>query len=371
MPEPTFILTQEEIAISVAIEPVFNMLYSLMLLNQADHLSGLGDWVTRTKARLTPEEDHKNKLVLYGLFYAVEPDRSWPVFEDYLAHLAKQDPNELRDRTFRAYAQLWLSEDGTHTTTNPEANQDDLDIGYLLSSVDAFLSFLRDRFPPIAIDVELESEAHRYLNDPPALQDLVVSHLRNMWETYISPEWNQIRPMLQNAVDAFRQIDFQSMTRPEAMSMVTGQDVEACNKHDLESYKRIVFIPSVHVGPYSGKFKTEDTLWLIFSARNPMGVDQIQPDLSRAEILVRVNALADDNRLRILRLVHEEGELRSQEIMEMLDLSQSAASRHLKQLSATGFLVERRCTGAKCYALNPPRIEDTLTAISLFLLGSK
>jgi DNA-binding transcriptional ArsR family regulator len=57
--------------------------------------------------------------------------------------------------------------------------------------------------------------------------------------------------------------------------------------------------------------------------------------------------------------------------MTKLDLSQSAASRHLKQLSATGFLAERRCTGAKCYDLNPQRIEDTLTAISLFLLGSK
>jgi DNA-binding MarR family transcriptional regulator len=56
--------------------------------------------------------------------------------------------------------------------------------------------------------------------------------------------------------------------------------------------------------------------------------------------------------------------------MERLDLSQSATSRHLKQLSATGYLSERRCNGAKCYALNPERLENTLKAISNFLLGT-
>jgi DNA-binding transcriptional ArsR family regulator len=370
MPEPTFILTPEMVSIQVDLAPVYNMLYSLMLLNKADHLSGLGEWVSRTKTQLTPEENFNNKLVLYGLFYAVEPDRSWPTFEAYLAHLATLDPNELRDRTFRAYAPLILSEDGTKTLDNSEVILDDLDLQGLLGSVDAFLEFLGDRFPQKAIDIELESEAHRYLNDPPALQDLVVTHLRHMWETYLASEWEQSRSILQASVEAFRQVDFQSMDRAEAMVMVTGQDFETCFQHDLDDYEQIVFIPSAHVGPYTGKFITEDTLWLIFGARNPAGIDQKLPDLSRAEILVRVNALADDNRLRILRLIHEAGELRSQEIMTKLDLSQSAASRHLKQLSATGFLVERRCTGAKCYELNPKRIEDTLMAISSFLLGS-
>ena len=92
------------------------------------------------------------------------------------------------------------------------------------------------------------------------------------------------------------------------------------------------------------------------------------PDLSRSELLVRLNALADDTRLRILQAIHEAGELCSQEIMVRLNLSQSAASRHLKQLSATGYLSERRREGAKCYSLEPDRIEDVLTAVSSYLL---
>jgi DNA-binding MarR family transcriptional regulator len=68
-----------------------------------------------------------------------------------------------------------------------------------------------------------------------------------------------------------------------------------------------------------------------------------------------------------LKLVAEAGELRSQDIINRLELSQSAASRHLQQLSATGYLTERRCEGAKCYRLNSERIENTLRAVSAFL----
>ena len=110
-------------------------------------------------------------------------------------------------------------------------------------------------------------------------------------------------------------------------------------------------------------------MWLFFGARQPQGIPGFSPDLSRSELLVRLNALADDTRLRILALFKEEEELCSPEIIERLALSQSAASRHLKQLSATGYLVERRREGAKCYCLNTDRIEDTLHALSQFMLG--
>ena len=83
---------------------------------------------------------------------------------------------------------------------------------------------------------------------------------------------------------------------------------------------------------------------------------------------MRLEALADDNRLRILRMIAERGEVHSQEIIDELELSQSATSRQLTQLSAAGFLKERRCDGAKCYALNGERVKDTLKALANFLL---
>lgn len=67
-------------------------------------------------------------------------------------------------------------------------------------------------------------------------------------------------------------------------------------------------------------------------------------------------------------MIAEDGELRSQDVVERLDLSRSAASRHLKQLSAARFLLGRRCNGAKCYRLNGQRLEKTLQAVSGYVL---
>jgi DNA-binding transcriptional ArsR family regulator len=136
----------------------------------------------------------------------------------------------------------------------------------------------------------------------------------------------------------------------------------------MEEMERVVFVPSAHVGPYMGKLGSLNTMWVFFGARIPDGIQFHAPDLSRTEILTRLNAMADDTRLRILKLVAEQGELSSQKIIAHIGLSQSVVSRHLKQLSAAGYLNERRCNGAKCYTLNPNRVKQTLRAVSTFLL---
>jgi DNA-binding transcriptional ArsR family regulator len=180
--------------------------------------------------------------------------------------------------------------------------------------------------------------------------------------------------MLQASADGFRQIDLGTLSRFEAAQRVLGRDFGAEGEEEaahwrraFELTERLVFVPSAHLGPYVGRFRSGDTLWVLFGARIPEGVSVYAPDLSRAEVLVRVNALADDTRLHILKLVSEHGELRANDIMAHVGLSQSAVSRHLKQLSAAGYLNERRREGAKCYSLNARRVESALRAVSTFL----
>lgn len=374
MPDPNSIVSPSILPVSVALEPAQNARNSLLLLGWMKKLSGLNDWVTRTAAALTPEQWHTNRLVMVGLHAATIPDRSWPSFPAYVDHLAAQDPTTLRDWVFNAYSQMDTLDGCKHCALpDPTDGRRRVDIAPLLASVDAFLEFLLERYPPDSIDTELESEAHGYLNDPPAMRSLIVSHFRSMWDQFLAPEWERVRPMLQDSVDAFRQLDLDGMSKWEAIRMLLGRNMteekEELWKATVEQVERLVMVPSAHLGPYFGKARSGDTLWILFGARIPEGAQVHAPDLSRAEILVRVNALADDTRLRILKLVAEEGEQRSSEIMAKVELSQSAVSRHLKQLSATGYLNERRCDGAKCYTLNPGRVEDTLRAISLYLLG--
>ncbi len=370
MPNPVQDLIVPDIPpITVSLEPVQNALYSLWLLVDAKTKTGLGDWVIRTAAALTPEEREMNRLVLIGFYYIVTPKQNWADFPTYLDHLAARNPVVLRDEMLETYTQMLPPLDNGKCQPML-AEPLSIDWEAVLESADTYLDLLHKHFGTDYIDDDLETKAYSYIVNPPTMQEMIVSHLRNMWERFLASEWERTEPMLQDAVSAFRQIDFSDMSKLEALQLIAGQISEEKNwVSRLGEVEHVIFVPTAHIGPYLGAFRSRDTLRVFFGARIPQGVQFHAPDLSRAEIVVRLNALADDTRLRILKLISEEGELRSQDIMQGLDLSQSAASRHLKQLSATGYLSERRFSGAKCYELNSERIKDTLQAISAFLLG--
>lgn len=369
MPGQDFIVTPEGAPISVALEPAHNALYSLLLLSTAEHMPGLAAWVTRTASALTPSERRQHDLVIIGLHHALPPEQSWSSFPAYLNHLATCNPDSLRDKMLAAYARMPLLADRDECCTWLDEPAP-IDLRAILRDTDSYLDFLRERFGPEKLDVELEAQAYSLVIDPPTMQNLIVSHLQKMWDEHLAPEWERVEPMLRDSVKAFRQSDLSNKSRLETAEFITGQELkEEKWGPAFERAEQVIFVPSAHVAPYVGKLGDGDTLWVLFGARIPEGVHFYAPDLSRAEIAVRLDALADDVRLRILRLIAEKGELQSQEIMATLGLSQSAASRHLKQLSATGYLSERRCNGAKCYKLNPERIEDMLHAVSGFLLS--
>ena len=360
-PDENILLTQIRDDISFDIEPAHNAIQSLMFLIRAEKLSGLGDWITKTLAAMTAEEKHRNDLVMMGLHYATIPYESYPSFPAFLDHLAAADPVVLRDKIMDTYAHMPCREDEPDPIMSTEE---------ALADVDTYLTYLGQRFELKNYDITIEAEAYTYLADPPALQEVVISHLKHMWDKYLAAEWNRVEPMLRDAVNAFQHVDFSEMERLEAIEFIVGQKPshKSWEKRLLET-EQLVFIPSTHVGPYLGMFPQGDAIRIVFGARLPEGTELHAPDLSRAEILVRLSALSDDSRLSILKLIADHGEQRSQDIIKQLNLSQSAASRHLTQLSATGYLIERRCNGAKCYNINTERLENTLRAVSAFLIG--
>ena len=352
---------------SVGLEPGINAFNSLMLLCKVDFLSGLDEWVTRTLAALPADRLWTQRIVFSGLYYAVAPVRSYPSFTAYMDDLERQKPEILRQRLFEAYARFPLLATIAEDKKYMAKSLAPTDMPALLANRRTYLKYLGERFTPDHYDEDVESESHSWLNDPAAMKDQIVAHLHFMWAEHLAPEWERVKPMLQTCVDAYRQVDLRGLSNVEAAQKVVGRELDEHWQMMLDKSERVVFVPSAHVGPYLTKLDTRQALYVVFGVRQPPGVVSASPDLSRSELLVRLMALADDTRLRILHLLAQGGEICSPDIIRDLELSQSAASRHLQQLSATGYLRERRRDGAKCYSLNADHIDDTFKAFTKFL----
>jgi DNA-binding transcriptional ArsR family regulator len=347
-------------SLRVALEPAQNVLNSLTLLSTADKFSGLDDWVTRTAADMSPAERHRNTLVIEGLHFAVVPDRSWPSFEAYLGDLAAREPVALRDRLLRNISRACIDKVPAGAEPGQLADPETL-----LNSADAYIRFLQDN--AFEFDLQIETEAHALFRDPARMKDLIISHLHAIWEQRMSAEWERVQPLLLESVAAFQQVDLRRLSGFEAIRLVTGQEPHEKWQKWVASSRQIIFVPSAHLGPYLRSFREDKLLWILFGARLPDGASTSSSALSRSDLLVRLNALTDDTRLRILSLLSQQDELCAQDIMVALDLNQSAASRHLRQLSAAGYITERRRDVAKCYSLNRERIGQTFRALDRFL----
>lgn len=348
----------------VMIEPAINAFGSMLLISKGEDEPGIHEWVTKTRAKMSAEERFRHKLVTIGFHYSILPQKAGMTFETYLESLESTPPSEFRDRLLKAYSEICLTEEA-QKNQSPSVDWDEV-----LSSAENYVDFLRFRFGEELTDEEVETRAYEYVIDPAALKQLVKGHIRWFWKNHLQAEWMRVRPMLEESARAFNQIDVGDMTRLEIIQFVTGKEYsEAKWGDELDNAKNLVFIPNAHLGPYIRHAKIQDNFYIYFGAHLPEGSNIHVPELDRAEMVARLSALADDTRLNILQMIAERGEMRSQEIMDAINLSQPSVSRYLSQLTATGYLQERRESGAKVYILNKDRIEKTLKAVNAFLFG--
>lgn len=349
----------------VNLEPALNSFGSMLLVAAEEEEPGIHEWVAKTRAKMSSEERARHKLVIIGLHYAVLPRKAGASFEAYLGELESTPPSQLRERLLEAYATICMTDKAKKDIGKP------VDWDKVLSSSKNYVNFLQHRFGDELTDQEMEAQAYQYVIDPVAMKQLITGHMRWFWENHLQAEWSRTRPMLEASARAFNQFDLAGKSRIEIIQFVTGKEVSELKwGGDLLKAKELIFIPNPHFGPYMRGTKIADHLYITFGAHLPEGSDVRVPELDRAEIVARLSALADDTRLNILQMIVEKGEMRSQEIMEATNLSQPSVSRYLTQLTAAGYLQERRENGAKVYVLNRDRIEKTLKAVHAFLLQS-
>ncbi len=361
MEEIDLIAPKRAPAYTFSLEPAHNVVCSLLMLNMARDTSGFSEWVYQTADALPPDRLHTNWLVLDGLM-AVEllANKAWPSFPAWVDHLASLD-----SETISHFEVAGLLRDAR------ERLGDDVpSLAQLKSDREAYLSLIERIYAHKGktCDRSRWEEVRAWIEDPPAMQDLIVTHLRTMWNEFVGPEWKRNLPLLEESTAAFQTLHFIGMSTPEVFRRVTERDVPAKWEEWQEEVHQFIFIPSAHIGPYLLLMGRSDTTARIaFGARVPEGATIRSRALNRSDLLMRLSALADDTRLCILELLAEKDELSAQDIMDELGLSQSAASRHLRQLSATGYLTVQRSEGVKRYSLNRSRIDDTLHSLKQFL----
>ena len=365
------IVVPKNASIKVSLGPVQNFIVSLTLLDSTEKLPGMNSSIMEIYRSMTEEERSKNRIIVHGLYYCFFNVESWSSVPEFFSYLEGIQPEVFKERLFQRYADMILirKHKGNPGLEKPEA----IDLEKVLKTEKAFLEFIRDNFDIRYADFETEALSYQYLVDPPRLKSFIISHLKTMWEKYLSREWERTKPLLEESVAAFQKLDLANMDRHQAVKAVANQDVQEewqewpWKVEWLKHVCCVVLTPSPFIGPYVVKCIADNTFHIFYGARLPEGIQAATSDLNRNDLNVRLNALADDTRLKMIQLISEQGELSSQEIMNQLELSQSATSRHLKQLSATGFLKERRQTSAKVYEINEEFAEKTIGALAGFL----
>jgi DNA-binding transcriptional ArsR family regulator len=360
MAELEFIAPKRKINVSFALDPAYNALADLLLLD--DPASGFAEWVHQTASSLSPELMQTNQFAAGSALQYLD-DVSWPSFMEWVQDLATRDPYVMRDQELQGLlkkAEKYLDLETAALPTHEE----------LLADRERYLELIRklSECKEHSFDEALHVRDHALLNDPPKRKDLIVTHLRTMWEAYLAPEWQRNLPMLKECVETFQSIDFSGMSADEIILQVADRETPQKLVEVLDEAHEIILIPSAHVGPYLLLISHSETrARMVFGARTPKGVVSRSPELNRTELIARMDALANETRLSILHLLSQEGELGSQDIMARLDLSQSAASRHLQHLKVTGYVFEQWRGGAKYYRINPERIDDMFQSLKEFL----
>ncbi len=340
------------VTVRITAAPVLNILSSMMLFNLTEVRSGLGDFIVQTAAAMPAALKEDNEVATH-LINATDSHVHEASFPDYIDYLAQAD-----------FGALILSQLEAEVRDHPEAG---LTAQALLDSQETYIAFIESHYQAKGVEMNpaIYTRLYGYLTQPERAREFLVNHLRTMWEQYLRDEWPRVLPTIEESVRLIEQLELSDLTALEAVQAITGRDMTGFISDD-EDLEEIVFIPSVHSGPYVTRFDLgKRKLGLVFGARLPEGVSAPSVELSLRDLLIQLNALADDTRLHILELLTHHRELCSTDFQQMLNLSQSSVSRHLRQLVASGYLDERRRELNKYFSLNTRRIHETSAALKL------
>jgi DNA-binding transcriptional ArsR family regulator len=336
--------------------PVHNMLCSLCILNQ-DHLDHISPWVDEVLEKISAEEKADAEIACGAVIHVGWTGaKTIPEFIDVLSaapaeRMVNAELDNVLDRAARYL----------HLDSLPSREE-------LLQDRETYVGLVQqlvEQKEPEMFNREMVEREYGRLASPETYKQRLTTALRHFYERYLQPAWQQVGRTIDESVAAFRSVEVPRGSLEDRLKFVTGRDfIPPMWLETLEEAKTIVYVPSVHIGPYMILFDFDGTTaYLVGRARVPEGAKVHSASLDRSDLLIKLDALSDATRMRILELSAERGEITSQDVIDELDLSQSSASRHLSQLAATGLITVDSTERTKKYRINPRRIDDVCTGL--------
>jgi DNA-binding transcriptional ArsR family regulator len=218
--------------------------------------------------------------------------------------------------------------------------------------------------------------AEQLLDAPVELADRLAAALERYWEEAFRAEWARIEPLLaRSIVEAGRLLAavgiWAVLGRLPAHCRVDAErrelQVDLPHEHavDVSASNPLVLTPSVFVWPHL--LVNCDPPWplaLVYAA--PALVREAEPRIPPEELLRILRALADDTRLRVLKLIAERPRT-TQELGPLVGLSRAGLSKSLQRLAEAGLVVPRREGYYVLYSLAPERVDALAAALGRFL----
>lgn len=356
------IAPQKIAAIRYSTAPVHNLLCTLFIMN--DDKEEFTEWITETLRQFSSEQLEENKM-LTGIASRLIFGKNWESFPEWLDHVENCDPLEMQEWLVKDFIKASALHQNKSTDELPSPQE-------ILSDEEAYLDTYEQVYAKKGhkeYNREFHRKEYQLLSDPEKAKSAILSYMRMMWDEHLQPEWERNQPELQDAIRAFESLDFSGMSTADALCRITGREqMPQIWESWIASAEEVVIVPSAHIGPYLMTMdKIDNKVWLVVRAYIPEGANVSSPSLTRSELLMQLSALSNETRLKILELLNKEGELNAHDIKDQLGLTQSATSRHVLQLVATGYLHQRKLEGVKNYSINHTRITQTSDALIQFL----
>jgi DNA-binding transcriptional ArsR family regulator len=341
--------------IDYAVSLPHSLLATVGLMCAAPRFEGLGDWLREARAQLPASLREELCLLVtfpgrYQRFTAelmtgLPPDACQMSFDRLLDHLLAMPGIHYQRLALRALAR---------GTSPPPAPIDLVDLLDRPGEWAAYLASIESEVAPeVVADLARDGEG---------LKNQMIAALSRFWSELYAEEFQATRPLMERSV-AHHQAQTYGPAFPDVFTAITGRLVPEGIAELLPTITQVTFIPSCYVGPYVAFAHHADRLILFYNCRStPTGLATIDS----AALYPPLKALADETRLQILALLRGQ-ELYAQEIVDRLDISQPAVSRHLNLMVTAGVLRTRREGNAKYYAIAGETLARVSDALRTFV----